>query len=117
MQFLAENTHGYSGADLTEICQRAVKLAIRETIERDMAKVREVSVGSVPKALNVPSRSVRGEKELLKQKQMVRRFLRIWKKMTEKRSNRTSERNILKRQCSMLVNLWAMPISGWLLGL
>lgn len=29
LQFLAKNTHGFSGADLTEICQRAAKLAIR----------------------------------------------------------------------------------------
>lgn len=33
MEFLAQHTHGFSGADLTEICQRAVKLAIRESIE------------------------------------------------------------------------------------
>ena len=29
-----------SGADITEICQRAVKYAIRESIERDMARDR-----------------------------------------------------------------------------
>jgi len=33
LEFLAQHTHGFSGADLTEICQRAVKLAIRESIE------------------------------------------------------------------------------------
>jgi transitional endoplasmic reticulum ATPase len=38
--FLAKNTHGFSGADLTEICQRAAKLAIRASIEADMAKDR-----------------------------------------------------------------------------
>jgi SpoVK/Ycf46/Vps4 family AAA+-type ATPase len=27
---------GYSGADITEICQRAVKYAIRESIEKDI---------------------------------------------------------------------------------
>lgn len=31
--YLARNTVGFSGADLTEICQRACKLAIRESIE------------------------------------------------------------------------------------
>merc|ERR1712109_179149 len=31
--YLAKVTKGFSGADLTEICQRAVKLAIREDIE------------------------------------------------------------------------------------
>ena len=39
--FLAKNTHGFSGADLTEICQRAAKLAIRESIEADIRRQRE----------------------------------------------------------------------------
>ena len=29
-------THGFSGADLTEICQRACKLAIRQSIEAEI---------------------------------------------------------------------------------
>eukprot|EP00043_Microstomoeca_roanoka_P005056 m.53342 g.53342 ORF g.53342 m.53342 type:complete len:807 (+) comp12792_c0_seq1:318-2738(+) len=37
LNFLAAKTHGFSGADLTEICQRAAKLAIRESIEREVA--------------------------------------------------------------------------------
>ena len=41
LSFLAKNTHGFSGADLTEICQRAAKLAIRESIESDIRKARE----------------------------------------------------------------------------
>jgi transitional endoplasmic reticulum ATPase len=41
LQFLAKMTHGFSGADLTEICQRACKLAIRESIEKDIQKERE----------------------------------------------------------------------------
>jgi len=36
VEFLAKKTPGYSGADLTEICQRACKLAIRESIEKDI---------------------------------------------------------------------------------
>ena len=36
LNFLAKNTHGFSGADLTEICQRSAKLAIRASIEADM---------------------------------------------------------------------------------
>jgi len=36
LDFMAESTKGYSGADLTEICQRACKLAIRESIEKDI---------------------------------------------------------------------------------
>ncbi|CAL1714433.1 unnamed protein product [Somion occarium] len=42
LTFLAKNTHGFSGADLTEICQRAAKLAIRESIEADIRKAREI---------------------------------------------------------------------------
>merc|ERR1712200_208499 len=33
--YLAKLTNGFSGADLTEICQRAVKLAIRENIDQE----------------------------------------------------------------------------------
>ncbi|KAJ6888765.1 hypothetical protein NC652_029762 [Populus alba x Populus x berolinensis] len=35
---LARYTHGFSGADITEICQRACKYAIRENIEKDIEK-------------------------------------------------------------------------------
>jgi SpoVK/Ycf46/Vps4 family AAA+-type ATPase len=41
LNFLAKSTHGFSGADLTEICQRAAKLAIRESIDSDMRRTRE----------------------------------------------------------------------------
>ena len=41
LPFLAKNTHGYSGADLTEICQRAAKLAIRASIDADIRAARE----------------------------------------------------------------------------
>ncbi|KAI0305805.1 AAA ATPase [Multifurca ochricompacta] len=41
LPFLSKNTHGFSGADLTEICQRAAKLAIRESIEEDIRRERE----------------------------------------------------------------------------
>jgi transitional endoplasmic reticulum ATPase len=39
--FLARNTHSLSGADLTEVCQRAAKLAIRESTEADIRKACE----------------------------------------------------------------------------
>ncbi|KAL1245255.1 Transitional endoplasmic reticulum ATPase [Trichinella spiralis] len=39
--FLAKMTHGFSGADLTEICQRACKLAIRENIEKEILHEKE----------------------------------------------------------------------------
>ncbi|KAJ6676638.1 AAA-FAMILY ATPASE [Salix viminalis] len=35
---LARYTQGFSGADITEICQRACKYAIRENIEKDIEK-------------------------------------------------------------------------------
>ena len=41
LSFLAKNTHGFSGADLTEICQRAAKLAIRASIDADIQAARE----------------------------------------------------------------------------
>jgi len=41
IEYLAKVTHGFSGADLTEICQRACKLAIRESIETEIRRERE----------------------------------------------------------------------------
>merc|ERR1712037_108079 len=41
LQHLAKHTPGYSGADLTEICQRSAKMAIRESIEREIEFERE----------------------------------------------------------------------------
>merc|ERR1712127_1092799 len=41
LDFLAKSTHGFSGADLTEICQRACKLAIRQSIEAEIRRERE----------------------------------------------------------------------------
>lgn len=38
LELLAKVTNGFSGADLTEICQRACKLAIRESIEKETAR-------------------------------------------------------------------------------
>jgi len=40
IDYLAKMTHGFSGADLTEICQRACKLAIRESIEAEIRRER-----------------------------------------------------------------------------
>lgn len=39
--YLAKVAHGFSGADLTEICQRACKLAIRESIESEIRREKE----------------------------------------------------------------------------
>jgi len=41
LDYLAKVTHGFSGADLTEISQRACKLAIRESIEKDIQREKE----------------------------------------------------------------------------
>ncbi|KAI9266616.1 transitional endoplasmic reticulum ATPase [Phascolomyces articulosus] len=41
LNYIAKSTHGFSGADIGEICQRAAKLAIREDIERDIKKEKE----------------------------------------------------------------------------
>lgn len=41
LNYLAKITNGFSGADLTEISQRACKLAIRECIEKEIALERE----------------------------------------------------------------------------
>jgi len=38
LEFLSRSTKGFSGADLTEICQRACKLAIRQAIEADIRR-------------------------------------------------------------------------------
>ena len=37
----AKVTHGFSGADLMEICQRACKLAIRQSIEQEIRREKE----------------------------------------------------------------------------
>jgi transitional endoplasmic reticulum ATPase len=41
LAYLAKMTPGFSGADLTEVCQRAAKLAIRQSIEQDIKRERE----------------------------------------------------------------------------
>jgi len=46
LAFIASRTAGFSGADLTEICQRAAKLAIRQAIEAKAA--REQAVATAP---------------------------------------------------------------------
>lgn len=39
--YIASKTHGFSGADLAFIAQRAVKIAIKEAITADIAKTKE----------------------------------------------------------------------------
>lgn len=40
--YIAKMTDGFSGADLTEICQRACKMAIRESIARDIDREKRI---------------------------------------------------------------------------
>ena len=47
LEYLAKSTPGFSGADLTEICQRACKLAIRECIEFEIRREKENEGSSV----------------------------------------------------------------------
>ena len=41
LQYIASKTHGFSGADLGFITQRAVKIAIKEAISADIARTKE----------------------------------------------------------------------------
>lgn len=41
MTYIAKVTHGFSGADITEICQRACKLAIRQCIEAEIRREKD----------------------------------------------------------------------------
>jgi len=54
LSFLADKTHGFSGADLTEICQRAAKLAIRESIEKDLKRKNEAGADAMEDVDPVP---------------------------------------------------------------
>jgi len=54
--YLARTLHGFSGADITEICQRAAKMAIRESIEKEieMEKERAAAGGDAPMDEDAP---------------------------------------------------------------
>lgn len=53
LPYLAKVTHGFSGADLTEICQRACKTAIRESIEQEIKREKERAKQGVDAAMDV----------------------------------------------------------------
>lgn len=44
---MAEATHGFSGADISEICQRAAKNAIRESIAFEMERAAKIEAGEI----------------------------------------------------------------------
>lgn len=45
--FLAKKTHGFSGADITSICQRACKLAIKESISKEIQREKMIESGQI----------------------------------------------------------------------
>ena len=47
LEVLARSTHGFSGADITEICQTASKLAIREAILAEEERLEKIRNGEV----------------------------------------------------------------------
>jgi len=47
---LADATEGFSGADITEICQRAAKNAIRDCITADIERQKRVDAGEISQA-------------------------------------------------------------------
>jgi transitional endoplasmic reticulum ATPase len=47
LEVLARSTNGFSGADITEICQRASKVAIREQINKEEARLKKVESGEL----------------------------------------------------------------------
>eukprot|EP00984_Skeletonema_dohrnii_P012067 scaffold4854_cov96-Skeletonema_dohrnii-CCMP3373.AAC.3 len=49
-ELLADVTDGFSGADITEICQRAAKNAIRESIAGEIERQRRVEAGELTQA-------------------------------------------------------------------
>ena len=53
---MAKVTHGFSGADITEICQRAAKLAISESIHEDLDRRRLLASGEIASFDEVPDK-------------------------------------------------------------
>ena len=47
VEMMSKATEGFSGADLTEICQRAAKNAIRENVNYDIARARQIENGEL----------------------------------------------------------------------
>lgn len=47
LTFIAKKTHGFSGADITSICQRACKLAIKESIMKEIQREKMLEAGQL----------------------------------------------------------------------
>lgn len=50
LEALAKATEGFSGADITEICQRAAKNAIRESVTADLERAKKIEAGELDDA-------------------------------------------------------------------
>lgn len=53
---MARATHGFSGADITEICQRAAKTAISQSIDEDLERMRLVKAGEIKDISEIPDK-------------------------------------------------------------
>jgi transitional endoplasmic reticulum ATPase len=81
LNFLAKSTHGFSGADLTEICQCAAKLAIRESINtyiRRTQEKREKDEAAGDNAMKVEDDTVKEEDPVPEITRLVFVFLLFW---------------------------------------
>ena len=47
LELLAKKTEGFSGADITEICQRSAKNAIRESVAAGVERAKKIAAGEV----------------------------------------------------------------------
>jgi transitional endoplasmic reticulum ATPase len=47
LEKLAKATEGFSGADITEICQRAAKNAIRESVNAELERAKKIEAGEI----------------------------------------------------------------------
>ena len=53
---MARATPGFSGADITEICQRAAKTAISQSIDEDLERMRLVKAGEIKDISEIPDK-------------------------------------------------------------
>jgi transitional endoplasmic reticulum ATPase len=53
LEYLAECLEGYTGADLSEICQHAAKVAIKQNIEEEIKKIKGLFKGEPVEIIDV----------------------------------------------------------------
>lgn len=96
LDFLAKMTNGFSGADLTEICQRACKLAIRESIESEIRRERERQTNPSAMVGDAPGPLLPGPPLKFCLSHTFIHFCRRWRRTTP---SPKSGRITLKRRC------------------